>query len=43
LKSILITSTSHRNRVTIKMGSVLRRCYVEAHGSRVEFVNPDDG
>ena len=25
------------------MGSVLQRCYVEAHGSRVEFFHPDDG
>ena len=24
------------------MGSVLLKCYVEAHGSRVEFVHPDD-
>ena len=29
--------------MTIKVGLVLQRCYVEAHGSRVEFVHPDDG
>ena len=35
--------TSHRNRVTIKVSLGTRKVLVEAHGSRVGFVHPDDG
>ena len=35
--------TSHRNRVTIKVALVTPKVLVEAHGSRVGFVHPNDG
>ena len=35
--------TSHHNRVTIKVPLGTWKVLVEAHGSRVGFVHPDDG
>jgi hypothetical protein len=34
---------SHRKRVTIKVDLGTPKVLVEDHGSRVEFVHPDDG
>jgi hypothetical protein len=34
---------SHRYRVIIKVDLGILKVLVEAHGSRVEFVRPDDG
>jgi hypothetical protein len=34
---------SHHNRVIIKVDLGIVKVLVEAHGSRVEFVRPDDG
>jgi hypothetical protein len=34
---------SHHNRVIIKVDLGILKVLVEAHGSRVEFLGPDDG
>jgi hypothetical protein len=42
-KGTLMIQTSHRNRVIIKVDLGTLKVLVEAHGSRVGFVHPDDG